>query len=68
MGLLYKYVGGSIVSDFNVPEAGKLTPYTALLFFAVGIVISSFLFNSIQMKHPLVGVPISFGDYFKRKI
>lgn len=68
MGLFYKYVAVSMVSDFNVPEAGKLTPYTALMFFAVGIVISSFLFNSIQMKYPFVGAPIPFGDYFKGKL
>jgi glucose uptake protein len=31
MGLFYKYVAGSMVTNFNVPEAGKLTPYTALV-------------------------------------
>jgi glucose uptake protein len=67
MGLFYKYVAGSMVSNFNVPEAGKLTPYTALVIFSVGIVISSFLFNSIQMKHPFAGTPVSFPDYFKGK-
>ena len=68
MGLFYKYVAVSMVSDFNLPEAGKLTPYTALFFFAIGVVVSSFLFNSIQMKHPFVGVPIPFGVYFKGKM
>jgi glucose uptake protein len=68
MGLFYKYVAGSMVSNFNVPEAGKLTPYTALVIFAVGIVISSFLFNSIQMKRPFIGTPVSFSDYFKGKL
>ncbi len=65
MGLFYKYVAGSMVTNFNVPETGKLTPYTALVIFAVGIVISSFLFNSIQMKRPFMGGPVSFADYFK---
>lgn len=65
MGLFYKYVAGSMVGNFNVPEAGKLTPYTALVIFAIGIVISSFLFNSIQMKRPFIGAPVSFSDYFK---
>lgn len=68
MGLFYKYVAGSMVTNFNIPEAGKLTPYTALVFFAVGIVLSSFLFNSIQMKRPFVGSAVSFGDYFKGKV
>jgi len=68
MGLFYNFVTGSMFTNFNVPEAGKLTPYTALVIFAVGIVISSFLFNSIQMKFPFTGAPVSFGDYFKGKI
>ena len=67
MGLFYKYVAVSMVSNFNVPEAGKLTPYTALVIFAVGIVISSFLFNSIQMKRPFIGTPVPFSGYFKGK-
>lgn len=67
MGLFYKYVADSMVTDFNVPEAGKLTPYTALVVFAIGVVISSFLFNTIQMKSPFVGSAVSFSDYFKGK-
>ena len=65
MGLFYKYVAVSMVSNFNVPETGKLTPYTALVLFAVGVVISSFLFNFIQMKRPFIGAPVSFSAYFK---
>lgn len=67
MGLFYKYVASSMVSNFNVPEEGKLTPYTALVIFANGIVISSFLFNSIQMKRPFIGPPVLIVDYFKGK-
>ena len=65
MGLFYKYVAASMVSDFNLPESGKLTPYTALVFFAIGIVVSSFIFNTLQMKRPFIGAPVSFSDYFK---
>jgi glucose uptake protein len=67
MGLFYKYVAVSMVADFSIPEAGKLTPYTALVVFAVGVVISSFLFNSIQMKYPFIDKPVAFGNYFKGK-
>jgi glucose uptake protein len=65
MGLFYKYVANSMVSDFNNPEMGKLTPYSALVFFAIGIVLSSFVFNTVQMKRPFMGTPLSFSDYFK---
>lgn len=65
MGLFYKYVAASMVADFNAPEIGKLTPYTALVFFSIGIVLSSFVFNTLQMKRPFLGTPVSFADYFK---
>lgn len=64
MGLFYKYVASSMVNDFNIPEPGKLTPYTALVVFALGVVMSSFVFNTIQMKRPFVGFAVSFSDYF----
>jgi glucose uptake protein len=67
MGLFYKYVAGSMVHNFNLPETGKLTPYTALVFFAVGVVLSNFLFNTLQMKRPFIGSPVGFSDYFKGK-
>ena len=68
MGLFYKYVAGSMVTDFKIPEAGKLTPYTALVFFGAGVVISSFVFNTLQMKRPFAGTPLLFSDYFNGKL
>jgi glucose uptake protein len=68
MGLFYKYVADSMVHSFNVPEAGKLTPYTALVFFAIGVVASNFVFNSLQMLRPFSGAPIKFSAYFSGKL
>jgi glucose uptake protein len=65
MGFFYKYVAASMVSDFDLPEAGKLTPYTALVFFAVGVVASNFLFNGLLMRFPFAGSRLSIKDYFK---
>jgi glucose uptake protein len=65
MGFFYRYVAASMVSDFNIPEAGKITPYTALVFFALGVVASNFLFNGILMRFPFSGTSISVKDYFK---
>ncbi len=64
MGLFYKYVANSMFTDFYVPEAGKLSPYTAVFFFAVGIVLSNFVFNTFLMFRPFVGEPVSFRSYF----
>lgn len=65
MGFFYKYVAASMFADFSLPEPGKLSPYTAVVFFSVGILISNFLFNSLLMHRPFSGMPVSYSDYFK---
>jgi glucose uptake protein len=65
MSLFYRFVASSMASDFINPEAGKLTPYSALFFFAIGVMLSNFLFNFILMKKPIDGAPLSFSDYTK---
>ncbi len=65
MGFFYKYVAVSMAADFDEPQGGKLTPYTALVFFAAGLVASNFLFNSILMRFPFAGSKLSAKDYFK---
>jgi glucose uptake protein len=65
MSLFYRFVASSMASDFVNPEAGKLTPYGALFFFAIGVLVSNFLFNYLLMKKPIEGVPLSFSDYKK---
>jgi glucose uptake protein len=65
MALFYRFVASSMVTDFVTPEPGKLTPYSAVFFFAIGVVISNLLFNYLLMKKPFEGVPLSFKDYAK---
>jgi glucose uptake protein len=65
MGLFYKYVAASMFPDFNLPESGKLSPYTAVVFFALGILLSNFVFNTLLMRKPFVGLPVPYKDYFR---
>jgi len=65
MALFYRFVAGSMVTDFVSPEPGKLTPYSAVFFFAIGVLVSNFLFNYIIMKKPFEGEPLSFRNYAK---
>lgn len=53
------------LSNFALPEVGKLTPYTAVFVFALGVFLSNFIFNTVAMKHPVEGKPVSMKDYFK---
>ncbi len=64
MGYFYNFVANSMFLDFKVPEEGKLSPYTAVVFFSIGILISNFLFNTILMKKPPVGAPVTYSQYF----
>lgn len=70
MGRFYKFVAMTFPKDLatiNAPEnAGLLTPYTALVFFALGLFLSSFIFNTIVMIKPFTGAPVPFGDYFSK--
>ncbi len=63
MALFYRFVASSMATDFVSPEAGKLTPYSAVFFFAIGVLASNLLFNYIIMKKPFEGAPLSFKDY-----
>ncbi|MEM9929339.1 MAG: multidrug DMT transporter permease, partial [Bacteroidota bacterium] len=65
MGFFYKYVANAMFSDFTLPEAGKLSPYSAVFVFAIGILLSNLVFNTLLMRFPFVGSPVSFKDYFK---
>ena len=52
--------------DFINLEVGKVGPYTAVVIFSVGLVLSNFIFNTILMIKPFVGEPVTFSDYFRR--
>jgi glucose uptake protein len=65
MGLFYKYVAASMFQLFEIPEPGKLSPYTAVVFFSLGILISNLIFNTALMLRPFVGNSVSYTDYFK---
>jgi len=65
MALFYRFVASSMATDFVHPEGGFLTPYTAAIFFSLGILLSNLLFNTILMKKPFEGAPVSYAQYFK---
>lgn len=66
MSMFYRFVAASMdLQNFESPTVGKITPYTAFFIFAVGIFASNFIFNTIVMKKPFVGKPVTYRQYFK---
>jgi len=68
MALFYRFVASSMAASFVEPEIGKLTPYSAIFFFAIGVLLSNFFFNYFIMKKPFDGEALSFTDYKKGTI
>ncbi len=64
MATFYRFVAASMSGDFRNLEAGKLGPYSAIVVFSLGLMLSSFLWNTIVMLRPFVGAPVPFRDYF----
>jgi glucose uptake protein len=64
MALFYRFVASSMSTDFVNPAIGKLTPYTAVFAFSIGILGSNFIFNSIFMWKPIEGEPVTYKQYF----
>lgn len=65
MGLFYKYVALSMFTDFTRPLPGKLSPYSAVFIFALGVLGSNILFNTVLMKKPVEGRPVHYRDFLQ---
>lgn len=64
MGFFYRFVVASMVANPLIPEVGKITSYTAMVIFTVGILLSNFLWNTFFMYKPVSGKPVGYSGYF----
>jgi len=65
MGLFYRFVAAAMYESPALATAGKMGPYAAVFVFAVGVFLSSFVWNTLAMRRPIAGPPVSFADYFR---
>lgn len=66
MSLFYRFVAAAMdLENFEAPTAGMITPYTAFVLFSLGVFASNFIFNTILMKKPFDGPPVTYKEYFK---
>ena len=67
-GLAIMFFYGLVVKSLDMQYVaggtGTLTPFTGVLFFAVGILISTPIFNTIAMRYPVSGERVTMKDYF----
>jgi len=66
MSFFYRFVAVAMdLKNFNDPTPGMMTPYTAIVIFSIGVLVSNFLFNTLVMKKPFIGTPVTYKAYFK---
>jgi len=64
MSFFYRFVAEGMSTNFSNPEVGKLTPYSAVLVFSIGLFISNFIWNTFFMYKPITGNPSTYKQYF----
>ncbi|MBS1604669.1 MAG: multidrug DMT transporter permease [Bacteroidetes bacterium] len=67
MSFFYRFVAAAMdhPGEISGSSTGKLTPYSALVVFACGVLISNFIFNTIAMRYPVSGDRVRIAGYFK---
>jgi glucose uptake protein len=65
IAFFYGLVVNSLSNEYVAGGTGSLTPFTAVFFFAVGVFISTFIFNPIFMARPVQGEPVKISAYWK---
>ena len=69
MSFFYRFVAAAMdLNNFESPTPGMATPYSAFFIFAVGIFLSNFVFNTIVMRRPFEGKPVTYAAYFRSSI
>lgn len=65
MSFFYRFIAASMdLENLHTPAVGKMTPYSAVFIFSIGILISNLLFNTILIKKPISGSPGTYAEYF----
>jgi glucose uptake protein len=65
MGFFYRFVAASMSTGFAAPEAGLMTPYSAMFVFSIGVFLSNFIFNTWFMYKPVSGSAVTYRDYIR---
>ena len=65
IAFFYRFVASSLAVDFTPAEAGKISSYTAVVFFSLGALLCTAFLNPVFMAKPVQGEPVKMEDWFK---
>ncbi|HLF33818.1 MAG TPA: GRP family sugar transporter [Cyclobacteriaceae bacterium] len=65
IAFFYGLVVNSLDNSYVAGGTGSLTPYSAGVFFAAGVFLSTLVINPFFMKYPVQGNPVGMSEYWK---
>jgi len=65
IAFFYRFVASSLATDFSPADDGKISSYTAVVFFSLGAMLSTIIVNPIFMAKPVEGRPVRFSEWTK---
>ena len=65
IAFFYRFVAASLATEFTPAEAGKISSYTAVVFFSLGALLSTVIVNPFFMARPVEGRPVKINEWFK---
>lgn len=65
IAFFYRFVASSMATDFGPADAGKISSYTAVVFFSFGALLSTIIFNPFFMANPIQGKPVKMSEWLK---
>lgn len=65
IAFFYRFVASSLATDFSPADAGKISSYTAVVFFSIGALLCTIILNPIFMARPVQGEKVTMNGYFK---
>jgi glucose uptake protein len=65
IAFFYRFVASSLATDFSPADAGKISSYTAVVFFSVGALLSTIIINPFFMAKPVEGEPVKISQWLK---
>jgi len=65
IAFFYRFVASALATDFSPAEAGKISSYTAVVFFSIGALFCTTVLNPFFMARPVQGEPAKISEWFR---
>ncbi len=65
IAFFYRFVAASMATDFGPADDGKISSYTAVVFFSIGALVSTVIVNPVFMVRPVQGEPVNMSEWLR---